>query len=103
MAMGPHHRSTQSYWKEDTTKFLKSIMKLKAERMEEIIRLAKEASNKAARAEESSMADEDDKDEDYLVCDGSESAKSGHEEEGDEEFRIGSVMVRVHSVHFFNI
>ena len=71
-----------THWKDNTNKFLKSVMTLSTEDMDTITDLAKAAAQRAMEAEGKASAlnlDEDDEDEDIILCNGSESSE--HEDE----------------------
>ena len=71
-----------THWKDDTNKFLKSVITLSTEDMDTITDLAKAAAQKAMKAEGKASAlnlDKDNKDEDIILCNGSESSE--HEDE----------------------
>jgi 3-oxoacyl-(acyl-carrier-protein) synthase len=72
-----------THWKDNTNKFLKSIMALSTEDMDVITDLAKVAAKKAMRAEGKALVltiDNDDNDDNGILCNGSESSE--HEDEG---------------------
>lgn len=67
-----------THWKNDTNRFLKSVMTLSAEDMEAITDLAKTAAQSVTKADGRTSAmnlDDDDDDEDVILCNGSESSE----------------------------
>jgi len=69
-------------WKNDTNRFLKSVMALSTEDMDVITELAKAAAQSVVKAEGRASAmnvDDDDDDEDIILCNGSESSEDGDE------------------------
>jgi len=73
-----------THWKDDTNRFLKSVMTLSTEAMDAITNLAKAAAERATKAEGRASAinvDNDDDDEDIILCNGSESSEDEDEDE----------------------
>lgn len=69
-------------WKNDTNRFLKSVMALSTEDMNAITDLAKAAAQSVVKAEGRASAmnvDDDDDDEDVVLCNGSESSEDEDE------------------------
>lgn len=72
-----------THWKDDTNRFLKSAMTLSDEEMDDVTNLAKAATKKVTKTEERASAipiDDDNDDNDIVLCNGSESPESTHED-----------------------
>ncbi len=71
-----------THWKDDTKRFLKSVMTLSTEDMDAITNLAKAAAQRVTKAEGRASAmnvDDDDDDDDVILCNGSESSEDEDE------------------------
>ena len=80
-----------THWKEETNKFLKSVMTLSTEDMDVITDLAKTAAKKAMKMEDKASAltvGDDDDDGDIVLCNGSESSESSGQEDAVGEARV---------------
>ena len=75
-----------THWKDDTNRFLKSTMTLSAKEMDKVTDLAKVATKKVMKTEERASVmpiDNNDDDNNVILCNGSESSESTHEDGAD--------------------
>ena len=94
-----------THWKDDTNKFLKSVMTLSTEDMDVITDLAKTAAKKVMKVEGKASTltiDDDDNDADVILCNGSESSEHSTREDGDGATRVPRWKSHCTFLHFLS-